>query len=74
MNKEFMRELDLVVVRTKDSKGNTTTTTTICDGEIHLGPFKGCLKEFTSVSAVGWVAAAAGLIVLWKWLDYKFKK
>lgn len=47
---------------------------TICDGEVVIGPVKSCLKEFTGIPAVGWVFAAAGLIVLWKWLDWKFKK
>lgn len=54
--------------------GTMTIKREICDGEVHLGPFKSCLKEFTGVPAVGWIAAAAGLIVLWKWLDYKFRK
>ena len=54
--------------------GEIKITREICDGEVHLGPFKSCLKEFTGVTAIGWIAAAAGLIVLWKWLDYKFKK
>lgn len=57
-----------------ESNGSITIKREICDGEVHLGPFKSCLKEFTGVPAVGWIAAAAGLIVLWKWLDYRFKK
>ena len=57
-----------------DSNGNVVLRTEICDGEVHFGEFKSCLKEFTGVSAIGWIAAAAGLIVLWKWLDYRFKK
>ena len=58
----------------QEPNGQITIKREICDGEVHLGPFKSCLKEFTGIPAVGWVAAAAGLIVLWKWLDYKFKK
>lgn len=57
-----------------EPNGTITIKREICDGEVHLGPFKSCLKEFTGVPAVGWIAAAAGLIVLWKWLDYKFRK
>lgn len=57
-----------------EPNGTITIKREICDGEVHLGPFKSCLKEFTGVPAVGWIAAAAGLIVLWKWLDYRFKK
>jgi hypothetical protein len=57
-----------------DSNGNIVIRREICDGEINIGPFKSCLKEFTGVTAIGWLAAAAGLIVLWKWLDHKFKK
>ncbi|NDB57041.1 hypothetical protein EB001_01120 [bacterium] len=74
-NQNEYRELnELVIEITKDSKGNTTTKTTICDGEVHLGPFKSCLKEFSGISAIGWVSVAIGLIVLWKWLECKFKK
>lgn len=58
----------------QETNGQITIKREICDGEVHLGPFKSCLKEFTGVPAVGWIAAAAGLIVLWKWLDYKFRK
>ncbi len=58
----------------KEPSGEIKITREICDGEVHLGPFKSCLKEFTGVTAVGWIAAAAGLIVLWKWLDWRFKK
>jgi hypothetical protein len=58
----------------QEPNGTVTIKREICDGEVHLGPFKSCLKEFSGVSAVGWLAAAAGLIVLWKWLDYRFKK
>lgn len=58
----------------QEPTGQITYKREICDGEVHLGPFKSCLKEFTGVPAVGWIAAAAGLIVLWKWLDYKFRK
>ncbi len=58
----------------QEPSGQITIKREICDGEVNLGPFKSCLKEFTGVPAVGWVAAAAGLIVLWKWLDYRFKK
>jgi hypothetical protein len=57
-----------------DENGNKTFSHKICDGEVNIGPFKSCLKEFTGVSAIGWVAVAAGLIVLWKWLDYRFRK
>ena len=58
----------------QEPNGQITIRREICDGEVHLGPFKSCLKEFTGIPAVGWIAAAAGLIVLWKWLDYKFRK
>jgi hypothetical protein len=58
----------------QEPNGQITIKREICDGEVHLGPFKSCLKEFTGVPAVGWIAAAAGLIVLWKWLDYRFRK
>jgi len=58
----------------EEPSGEIKITREICDGEVHLGPFKSCLKEFTGITAVGWIAAAAGLIVLWKWLDWKFKK
>ena len=58
----------------QEPSGQITIKREICDGEVHIGPFKSCLKEFTGVPAVGWIAAAAGLIVLWKWLDYRFKK
>lgn len=58
----------------KEPSGEIKITREICDGEVHLGPFKSCLKEFTGVTAIGWISAAAGLIVLWKWLDYKFRK
>lgn len=54
--------------------GQITYIREICDGEVHIGNFKSCLKEFTGVSAVGWIAAAAGLIFLWKWLEWRFKK
>ena len=64
----------VVEVTKKEPSGEIKITREICDGEVHLGPFKSCLKEFTGVSAIGWIAAAAGLIVLWKWLDYRFKK
>lgn len=57
-----------------NSNGNIIIRREICDGEINIGPVKSCLKEFTGVTAVGWLAAAAGLIVLWKFLDHKFKK
>jgi len=58
----------------QEPNGQITIKREICDGEVHIGPFKSCLKEFTGVPAVGWIAAAAGLIVLWKWLDYRFRK
>lgn len=70
----IMQTLSKTIERTKDANGNETIKETICDGEISIGPFKSCLKEFEGVSAIGWVAVAAGLIVLWKWLDYKFRK
>lgn len=58
----------------KEPSGEIKITREICDGEVHLGPFKSCLKEFTGITAIGWITAAAGLIVLWKWLDWRFKK
>lgn len=63
-----------IVETKKNPDGSITYIKTICDGEVKIGPFQSCLKEFTGVPAVGWIAAATGLIVLWKWLDYKFRK
>ena len=57
----------------QNNDGSIKVERTICDGEVKLGPFQSCLKEFTGVTAFGWVTAVAGLIVLWKWLDWKFK-
>ena len=72
--KEIKKPIEEIIEIKKEPNGEIKITREICDGEVHIGPFKSCLKEFTGVSAVGWIAAAAGLIVLWKWLDYRFKK
>jgi len=49
-------------------------TRTVCDGEINLGPFKGCMNEFSGFTGFAWVAAIAGLMFFWKWLGWYFKK
>ena len=48
-------------------------TRTVCDGEINLGPFKGCMNEFSGFTGFAWVAAIAGLMFFWKWLGWYFK-
>jgi len=50
-----------------DQNGNITFRKDVCDGEISIGSFKTCLKEFNATSAIGLVIVIVGVILVKIW-------
>ena len=55
------------IIYKTDSKGNTTIQQTVCDGEISIGPFKTCLKEFNTASAIGLILTVVVIVIIQNW-------